>query len=91
MSLDDDKKNERRNADITAEERQVYIKLIQDKYPDIDPDTVILEPDGDFVNIQFKKPRRIFAKMGGTLIGDPETWNDAKRAEYYDTLPNPLE
>lgn len=83
--------NEDRNDMLTTEEREVYLAYIRRKYPNLDPDTVTIEPKGDFVNISFQTHRRIATKMGGTLIGDPDTWNAAKRAEYYDTLPNPLE
>jgi len=92
MALDNEfGKNIKENDDISAEEREVYLAYIREKYPDIDADTVIMEPDGDYVRLSFRKPRKIVAKMGGTLIGDPDTWNEAKRAEYYDTLPNPIE
>ena len=84
-------KNKEKNDNFTAEEREVYLAYIREKYPNIDPDTVTMEPDGDYVNLSFKKPRKVVAKMGGTLIGDPDTWNEAKRAEYYENLPNPLE
>ena len=85
------RKKEEKSDSLTAEERKVYLAYIHEKYPRIDPDTVVMEPDGDYVNLSFKQPRRIVAKMGGTLIGDPDSWNEAKRAEYYDTLPNPIE
>ena len=84
-------RNIKENDDISAKEREVYLAYIREKYPDIDADTVIMEPDSDHVRLSFRKPRKIVAKMGGTLIGDPDTWNEAKRAEYYDTLPNPIE
>lgn len=87
----DHRNNEKKNEDFSAEEREVYFAYSREKYPDIDPDTVTMEPDGDYVRLSFRKPRKIVAKMGGTLIGDPDTWNEAKRAEYYDTLPNPIE
>jgi len=29
--------------------------------------------------------------MGGSSIGDPLTWHDAKRAEYLDTISNSLD
>lgn len=80
-----------RNPEITPEEREEYIRLITNKHPDIDPDMVVLETDGAKIYYKIYMPRKVLAKMGGTLIGDPDTWNEAKRAEYYDTLPNPID
>lgn len=76
---------------LTAEEQKKLAQLIRAKYPYIDVDQLVFETDGTHIYFRQQGPKRILAKMGGVYIGDPDTWNDAKRAEYYDTLPNPLE
>lgn len=83
--------NRKYDAAITPEERETCLAFIQSRYPEIDPDTVELQADDSKIYFKLHVPKRTLAKMGGTYIGDPETWNDAKRAEYYDTVPNSLD
>lgn len=75
---------------MTAEEQQRYIRYVSEKYPHIEIQKLFLAVDGDFVNISIEPQKRILTKMGGALISDPLTWNDAKRAEYFDTIPNSI-
>jgi len=75
---------------MTAEEQQHYIRYVSEKYPHVDIQQLFLAVDGDFVNISIEPRKRVLTKMGGALISDPLTWNDAKRAEYFDTIPNTL-
>ena len=35
--------------------------------------------------------RCVLAKQGGTVIGDLMMWNDAKRVECAETIPNALD
>lgn len=51
---------------------------------------MFLTIDGDMVNISVEHEKEILSKMGGTFVGNPLTWNTAKRAEYFDTIPNSL-
>ena len=76
---------------MTAEEQQHYIRYVLEKYPHVEIQKLILAVDGDFVNISIEPRKRVLTKMGGALISDPLTWNDAKRAEYFDTVPNRLD
>ena len=76
---------------MTAEEQQHYIRYVSEKYPHVEIQKLILAVDGDFVNISIEPRKRVLTKMGGALISDPLTWNDAKRAEYFDTIPNRLD
>ena len=76
---------------MTAEEQQHYIRYVSEKYPHVDIQKLFLAVDGDFVNISIEPRKRVLTKMGGALISDPLTWNDAKRAEYLDTVPNRID
>ncbi|MBQ3009769.1 MAG: hypothetical protein IJA20_02955 [Methanocorpusculum sp.] len=79
------------NGVLSAEEKQHYADYIADKYPSVIIDKLYLTLDGDFVNIRVEPQKHILTKMGGTLISDPLTWNDAKRAEYFETIPNHID
>lgn len=76
---------------LSSAEQKYYENHVLEKYSHLDIQRLHLTVDGDFVNIAIEPKRRILTKMGGSLIGDPLTWNDAKRAEYFDTVPNTLE
>ena len=76
---------------LSNEEQKYYESHVQEKYPHLEIHKLHLTVDGDFVNIAVEPKKRILTKMGGSLIGDPLTWNDAKRAEYLDTIPNSLD
>lgn len=78
------------NGKITAEEQAYYERYILDKYHRLDIKTVYLTLEGETVCFEICPRKRILTKMGGSLIGDPLDWNDAKCAEYFDTIPNPL-
>lgn len=82
---------EMQEIELTIEEQKKYARLIRAKYPYAEVDQLVFETDGAHIYFRQRAPKRILAKMGGVYIGDPDTWNDAKHAEYYDTLPNPLE
>ena len=78
------------NGVISAQEQEYYEAYIVRKYPQLNIQRLILTLEEDRVHFSIEPERRILAKMGGTLISDPLTWNDAKRAEYFDTVPNYL-
>lgn len=78
------------NGVISAEEQEYYKTYIAEKYPQLNIRRVLLTLEDDQVHFTVEPERRILTKMGGTLISDPLTWNDAKRAEYFDTVPNYL-
>lgn len=79
-----------RNGEMSVEEQAYYEKYISEKYPQMKIRRLFLSVDGDMVNISIELEKEILTKMGGALIGDPLTWNRAKRAEYFDTIPNAL-
>lgn len=76
---------------LSNEEQKYYESQVFEKYPHLEIHKLHLTVHGDFVNIAVEPKKRILTKMGGSLIGDPLTWNDAKRAEYLDTIPNSLD
>ena len=76
---------------LSIEEQKYYESHVLEKYPHLEIRKLHLTVDGDFVNIAVEPRKRILTKMGGSLIGDPLTWNDAKRASYLDTIPNSLD
>ena len=78
------------NGVISEQEQEYYETYIAEKYPQLHIQRLILTLEGDHVHFSIEPEKRILAKMGGTLISDPLTWNDAKRAEYFDTVPNYL-
>ena len=53
---------------------------------------VIFDVSEEFVDIHYTFCRqRNLSKMGGCCIGEPSSWNSAKRAEHRDTLPNSVD
>ena len=76
---------------MTTEEQRHYIRYILDKYPRTEIEKLYLDLDGDFVNISIEPQKRVLTKMCGAFIGDPLKWNDAKRVERYDTVPNRID
>ena len=78
------------NGVLSAQEQKYYENYIIKKYGHMNIRRALLTLDGDHVDIRIEPQKRILTKMGGSLIGDPLTWNDAKRAEYFDTVPNSL-
>ena len=78
-------------GEMTAEEQQHYVRCALEKYPQAEVKTVYLAIDGEFVNVSIEPQKHILTKMSGVLIGNPLTWNDAKRAECYDTVPNRID
>lgn len=67
-------------------EKDVYIEQIVAKHPDVIIDKIILEVSDTSIGYTIFPQKPIFTKLGGYLISDPQTWNDAKRAEYNDSV-----
>ena len=78
-------------GEMTAEEQKHYVRYVLDKYPHVEIRAVHVALDGDFVNLSIEPQKSVLTKMGGTLIGSPLKWYDAKRAECYDTSPNRID
>lgn len=76
------------NGSLSVNERDLYIKYIQSMYPGMEIEEILLDASGEEIQFRAKVCRRILIKQGGSVIGDPMTWNDAKRAEFEETIPN---
>lgn len=79
-----------KNGVMSAEEQKHYKDYILQKYPQLKIRRLFLAIDGDMVNISVEFQKEVLTKMSGAFIGNPLTWNTAKRAEYFDTVPNSL-
>ena len=79
------------NAEMTPEEQQSYVRYVLEKYPRFAIEKLILTVENDMVHMSIIPRKSVLTKMGGTSIGDPLFWNDAKRAEFFDTIPNRLD
>lgn len=79
------------NGEMPPEEQRYYAQYVTSKYPRLSIEKIFLTVADDHVEIAVEPKRTLLTKMGGALIGDPFRWNDAKRAEYFDTIPNPIE
>ena len=81
-----------KNGILTEAEQDVYVRLITNKYPQGVVEKVILDVQGDFVDIKYELHRyRNMRKMGGYCIGEPHGWNGAKQAELNDTIPHAID
>jgi len=78
------------NGPLPSEEQKYYEDYIAKKYGRLQIQRLLLTLDGDYVNIRIEPRKNVLTKIGGTLISNPLTWNDAKRAEYFDTVPHAL-
>ena len=79
---------------LPEEEIEEYKKYVLDKHPDTKIAELVIETDGDYVDltcyieaVPFERIRRIT----GYLVGSLERFNDAKRAEVDDRLANAVE
>lgn len=80
------------NGKLTETEQDAYIREAVKKYPVSLIEKVILDVQGEAVEVSYVLHRfRDLRKMGGCCIGEPSSWNHAKQAELRDTLPNRIE
>lgn len=80
------------NGKLTETEQDAYIREAVKKYPVSLIEKVILDVQGEAVEVSYVLHRfRDLRKMGGCCIGEPSSWNYAKQAELRDTLPNRIE
>ena len=81
-----------KNGTLTEAEQDAYVRLVTSKYPPGVVEKVILNVQGDFVDIEYELHRyRKMRKMGGYCIGEPHDWNAAKQAEFNDTIPHTID
>ena len=80
------------NGALSEAEQDAYVKYITAKYPAGVIEKLVLDVQGEYVDIQYTLHRyRNLRKMGGCCIGEPADWNPAKQAELRDTLPNRID
>lgn len=76
-----------KNGDISTlheEEKNAYIKYAREKYPDEIIDEIIIDLDGEFVNLEIHKhstPFQRIRRITGYLVGTLDRFNNGKRAE----------
>ena len=78
---------------LTEEEIEEYKKYVRDKHPDMKIAELVIEADGEYVDltcyteaVPFERIRRIT----GYLVGTLDRFNDAKRAEVGDRLAHDI-
>ena len=80
------------NGKLTETEQDAYIREAVKKYPVSLIEKVILDVQGEAVEVSYVLHRfRDLRKMGGCCIGEPSSWNYAKQAELRDTIPNRID
>lgn len=71
-------------SDLAEEEKQAYIKYAHEKYPNEIIDEIIIDLDGEFVNLEIHKhsmPFQRIRRITGYLVGTLDRFNNGKRAE----------
>ena len=75
---------------ISEEEKQEYLKYVQEKYPDKQIATLNLNINGDFVDLDYTfendVPFERIRRITGYLVGTLDRFNDGKRAEEKDRV-----
>lgn len=75
---------------ISEEEKQEYVKYVQEKYPDKQIATLNLNINGDFVDLDYTfendVPFERIRRITGYLVGTLDRFNDGKRAEEKDRV-----
>ena len=80
------------HGELSEAEQDYYVQLVTDKFPVSIVEKIILDVQGEYVDIRYMLHRfRDLRKMGGGCIGEPSSWNHAKQAELRDTLPNRID
>lgn len=86
-----------KNGDISTiseEEKQAYVKYAREKYPDEIIDEIIIDFDGDFVNLEIHKHSEPFMRIRritGYLVPDMRKWNSAKKSEEKDRVKHGID
>lgn len=79
-------------GDIPQEEVDVYIARAKKEYKG-ELVKVILQPDGETVELIYKRPNMPFqriARITGYLTTTVDRWNDAKQAELKDRVKHDI-
>ena len=83
-----------KGAELTKEEIKNYIFYTKKRYGTVLPENleIILEADGDYMNISYHPPFHFNAYRGTDyLVNDAEKLNESKFAELQEKVPNTLE
>ncbi len=78
-----------KNGTISEEEKNNYVKYLEDKFPDKTLSSLEIGLDGEYVNLNYKfedVPFERIRRVTGYLTGTLDRWNDAKRAEEHDRI-----
>ena len=80
------------HGNLSEAEQDAYIRQATEKYPISIIEKLILDVQGDHVDVSCILHRfRDLRNMGGCCIGEPSSWNYAKQAELRDTIPNRID
>ena len=77
------------NGTMEPSEVQAYLAYLHEKFPGRDFEDIVLEMDGDYVNINWilkEAPFERIRRITGYLVGDKSRWNNAKSAEELDRV-----
>ena len=78
-----------KNGTISEEEKNNYVKYLEDKFPGKTLSGREIGLDGEYVNLNYKfedVPFERIRRVTGYLTGTLDRWNDAKRAEEHDRV-----
>jgi hypothetical protein len=81
-------------SQISEEEKQAYIDYAKKKYPDEIIDEIIINLDGEFVDLEIHKHAIPFARIRritGYLVGTLDRFNNGKRAEERDRVKHGID
>lgn len=75
---------------ISDEEKSAYTKIIQEKYPDREIESITITVDGGYVDCKTHfvpdRPFDRIRRITGYLVPNLKKWNDGKRAEEHDRV-----
>ena len=81
-----------KNGVISEKELNAYVRYITGKFPPGSVEKLVLDVQGEYVDLQYTLHNyRDMRKMSGYCVGEPESWNPAKQAEFRDTLTHPID
>ena len=78
-----------KNGVISEEEKQAYISRAHDLYPGKAIDSIDIEFDGDYAEVDYHfsaVPFQRIRRITGYLVGTLDRFNDAKRHEVEDRV-----
>ena len=83
-----------KGMEVSQEEINNYIFYTKKRFGTVLPENleIILEADGDYMNISYNPPFRFGAYRGTDyLVNDAEKLNESKFAELQEKIPNTLD